>query len=290
MMQPVELTLAKERLFVLAPRLTRDEAQDRALEKRTTAVAGGLGGLLQRPKPEEVVLVGSQHRAEPFWHVAGRARYEYHRQRTYSVTAGGPEVKAVSVHGADHPVEPPGSKSPIGSFSLPLREHCVEELHRESFIDGRTGQPIADGPAIITGPRTEVADAAELASDETVVVPPEQRASYVVRTLIQELTLAIQADNMLEESILLEAADLFYRPIWAFEFAWQGRDKRGVIEVDAITGTLRQTNALLPQIKGLAGNKEAWFDIGMDTVELFVPGANIAIKVARVVAERNRRR
>lgn len=289
-MQPVELTLAEERLFVLAPRLSRDEAQDRALEKRASAVVGGLGGLLQRPKPEDVVLVGSQRRVEPFWHVAGRARYEYHRQRNYSVTAGGPEVKAVNVHGTDHSVEPPGAKSPVGSFSLPLREHCVEELHRESFIDGRTGQPVADGAAVITGPRTELSDPAELASHDTVVVPPEQRASYVVRTLIQELTLAIQADNMIEESILLEAADLFYRPVWAFEFAWHGRDKRGVIEVDAITGTFRQTNALLPQIKSLAGNKEAWFDIGIDTVELFVPGANIALKVARVVAERNRRR
>jgi hypothetical protein len=285
----VELTVAQERLFVLAGRLSRDEAQDRALEKRASAVAGGLGGLLQRPKPEDVELVAVQRRIEPFWHAAGHARYEYHRNRTYSVAAMGPEVRSVTVHGTDHEVAKPADKAPVGSFSLPLREHCVEELKRDRFIDGRTGQPVADGPAVITGPLREVAEATDLATDETVVVSPEQRASFVVRSLIQELTIAVQADDLLEESVVIDAADLYYRPVWAFEFAWRGRDKRGVVEVDAISGAIRQTNALLPQLKGIVNNKEAWFDIGVDTVELFVPGGNIALKLARVAFERSRR-
>ena len=111
-----------------------------------------------------------------------------------------------------------------------------------------------------------------------------------MRTLIGELTRAVQADSMIEETVVVDATDLYYRPLWAFEFAWQAKDRTGVLEVDAITGEVRQTNALLPQIKGIVGNREAWFDIGMDTVELIVPGANVALKIARVVVERNKRR
>ena len=286
----MDLTVAPERLFLLEALLERDAIQARALEKRTSAVAGGLGGLLQRPKPDEIELTASQRRVEPFWHMSGHARYEYERNRTYSVPTAGPEVRSVNVHGTDYEVSAGQQKAAAGAFSLPLREHCVEELQRESFIDGRTGSPVPDGAAAITGPRTEITDPALLAADETIVVSPEQRASYVVRTLIQELTHPVQADELIDESVVVDATDLYYRPIWAFEFTWQGRDKRGVVEIDGITGNVRQSNALLPQIKGIVTNKEAWFDIGTDAVELIVPGGNIAIKVARVVVERNRRR
>jgi hypothetical protein len=290
MMHGVELTVAPERLFRLEPRLGREDAQGRAMEKRTSAVAGGLGGLLQRPKPEDIALVGVQRRVEPFWHLSGHARYEYERRRKYTVPAAGPEVRSVKVHDTDYPVTGATDRSPGGSFELPLVETCVEELQRESFVDGRTGQPVADGAAVITGPRVEIGDPADLAEGDTIAVPPEQRASFVVRTLIGELTRAVQADSMIEETVVVDATDLYYRPLWAFEFAWQAKDRTGVLEVDAITGEVRQTNALLPQIKGIVGNREAWFDIGMDTVELIVPGANVALKIARVVVERNKRR
>jgi hypothetical protein len=289
-MGAVELTLADERLFLLAERLNRDEAQARAMEKRTAAVAGGLGGLLQRPKPADVTLAAVQRRLEPFWHVSGHARYEYERSRSYSVPASGPEVRSVTVHGTDYEVADPPHGSAVGGFALPVRERCVEEFRREHFIDGRSGQPVADGAAVVTGPRREISDPQTLADDSTVVVAPEQRASFVVRSLISELTKAVQADHMIEEIVVLETADLYYRPLWAFEFSWPERNKSGVVEIDAISGDVRQSNALLPQMKGLMTNKDAWFDIGADTVGLFVPGGNVAVKVARVVAQRNRQR
>ena len=88
------------------------------------------------------------------------------------------------------------------------------------------------------------------------------------------------------EELILEAADLYYRPIWSFEYKWVPKDKTGFIEIDGLTGNIRQTNQLLPQIKGMMTNKEVWFDVGADTVELLVPGGGIAKKVARAVAER----
>ena len=47
-----------------------------------------------------------------------------------------------------------------------------------------------------------------------------------------EIMEPVQADQMLEESVTLEATDLLYRPIWAFEFAWQGKGKQGIVEIE----------------------------------------------------------
>ena len=50
-----------------------------------------------------------------------------------------------------------------------------------------------------------------------------------------------------EESLTLETTDLVYRPVWAYEFHWKPKDKRGVVEIDAVTGAIRAgSSALLP--------------------------------------------
>jgi hypothetical protein len=277
----MEIALADERLFLLEERISFDEIRQRAADKRTSAFGGGIGGLLQRPKNEEVSLVASKRRLEPFWHIAGHSRYEYERTRQYNVPASGPEVRKVTVLGNEYEIG-----TGALAFQMPVLEHCLEEFRREVFIDAMTGQPVADGAQVIGGQRSEVNDVAELSANETVVIAPEQRASFVVRGVVQELMKPIQADRLLQEELVLETADLYYRPLWSFEYKWLPKDKTGFIEIDGLTGQIRQTNQLLPQIKGMMTNKETWFDIGADTVELLVPGGGIAMKVARAVADR----
>jgi hypothetical protein len=279
----MEITLADERLILLEERGTFEEIKQRAADKRTSAFGGGLSGMLNRPKNEEVNLVAFKRRLEPMWHIKGHSRYEYERTRSYTVPTSGPEVHRVTITGTDYEVK---AGAPPSSFGLPVLEHCLEEYRREVFLDGQTGQPVADGAQVITGPQSEVHDVAELSANDTVVIPPEQRASFVVRSVVQEIMKAVQADKLIDETLALETADLYYRPIWSFEYKWLPRDKTGFIEIDGVTGTVRQTNQLLPQIKGMVMNKDTWFDIGADTVELLVPGGGIAMKVARAVTDK----
>ena len=95
----------------------------------------------------------------------------------------------------------------------------------------------------------------------------------------------VQADKLMEETLLLENADLYYRPVYAFEYKWQPRDKSAVVEIDGATGQMRQAPSLLHEVKGVFTQKDAWFDITADTVGMLVPGANIAMKVGRVVVQ-----
>jgi hypothetical protein len=283
----MDLTLPTERLFLLEERLTFDDIRQRAADKRAQAFSGGLGGMFQRPKTEEIVLNATQRRLEPFWHVAGRSRYVYDRTRGYSVPASGLEVQAVTVNGTDYEV---AAQGPARAFAMSVVEHCVEEFGRDLFVDARSGAPVADGATVIAGPSSEVADPTTLAANETVVLPPEQRSSFVVRTVIGELMRPIHADQLLEETVTLDVADLYYRPIYAFEYKWQPRDKTAVVEIDATTGQVRQAPGLLPHVKGVLSNKDAWFDITADTVGMIVPGANIAMKLGRVVVQHQKTR
>ncbi len=112
----MDIQLAAERIFLLQERLSPDEIRQRAMDRRTQAFGGGLGNLLQRPKPEDITVVEAQRRLEPFWHAAARARYVYQRTRDYAVPASAPEVREVTVNGTRYPVQ--GSTKAAPSFTI----------------------------------------------------------------------------------------------------------------------------------------------------------------------------
>jgi hypothetical protein len=281
----VDIVLADQHIFVVEDRITPEDAKQRAMDRRTGAFGSGLGSLLQRPKADDIELVNSQHRLEPLWHVGGRALYVYDRAREYTVPSSGAEVREVSVHGESHPVKLVGGR---GTFVLATTEHCRDELSDELYVDGVTGTPVTDASTVLTGPKQEVTDLAAAAETGTIVVPPTQLASSLVRQLLASMLKPVQADKISEESITLEHIDLYYRPWWAFEFHWRSKDKRGVVEIDAVTGQMRPGQALLTKVQRMV-TRDALFDIGADTAGLLLPGGSIAVKVAKLAIDRNQK-
>ena len=153
------------------------------------------------------------------------------------------------------------------------------------YVDGQTGAGLPDGEALVASPHTEVTDTAALAADETIVVAPEQRASAIIRQLLAKLLRPLQADAVFEERLAVEQLELVYRPIVAFEFVLPAKDRRGVVEVDGLTGETKTATSLRLQITRRV-SRDALFDIGADTVGLLVPGGSIAVKLARVAIDR----
>ncbi len=277
----MDIQLAEQRIFALTEKLSAEQARARAMDRRTNVFGGGLGSFLQRPKSEEIELLATQKRFEPFWHAVCALRQVYDRTRKFSVPVTGAEVQSITLQGTDYPVD-------NRSFTVSAVEHCRDEDRQQIFLDGQSGEKI-DLAALIDGPKFEVTDLTSFTGHETaIVVPPEIRASYVVRQALQPMMKPLQADIVFEEGVTIEAIDLYYRPIYAFEFHWKPKDKTAVAEFDGVTGEMRNAKALRPSLS-INITRDALFDIGADTIGMIVPGANIAVKLAKVALDQKKK-
>jgi hypothetical protein len=279
----MEIAVADERAYWIKETLTLEQAQGRTWAKKAEAF-GTIAKFLHRPKDTEIELTYSEKRYEPFWHIVCHARYVYDRDRKYTITVEGTEVKALSIHGERYEIQ----EKPKPHIALPATEHCLEEYSREVFVDAISGDK-QDWAGYLKYDSTLIEDIDNFALEGAIMVPPEVRASFVVRETLGDLMKVVQADTVHEELVEVETVDLYYRPIYAFEYLWQPKDKRAVIEFDGLTGEIRTGGKAIRQQVGKVLTKELLFDIGIDTVDLFVPGGGIAIKLVRAIAKRKKK-
>ena len=293
----MELRLPQTHIYALNPSIDFESAKQQAFDKRVGVVAGGLGGLLSRPKPDDVELVYDEVRLESFWHIACTVRYVFERSRTFSVPIMSAEVRSVTLLGQDFEVAAHQPQQPSGqpalfqqigqqiglsgaarSFSIPGVEHCVDENRQERYLDAVNGQALQLGADYAGKDKTEVNDLSELAAGTTLIVPPQLSAARVAKSVLSTMTRQIQADKILEETATLEVLDLFFRPIYAFEFAWKAKNKTGVAEFDVVTGSMTSGQALHTR-----GDKpitrDLLFDINADTATSLMPVAAGNVKL-----------
>jgi hypothetical protein len=104
--------------------------------------------------------------------------------------------------------------------------------------------------------------------------------------VIGEVVRPVQAHTIHEERVDVEALELNFRPVYAYEYEWSGKGKRAVIEFNALTGEITGGGRKLQdQIKGIL-TKELLFDITADAAGMLVPGGSIAVKLVKAVVNR----
>jgi hypothetical protein len=285
----MELRLPAVHAYVLNPTLTREAAQQQAIDKRLTVVAGGLSGLFSRPKPEEVDLAYAESRWEAFWHVISTVRYVFERNKTYTISVTGAEVRKVTVLGQEFEVavqQPqPQQSSPAGflqqigqqigisgaarTFGLPGVEYCIDENRQERFLDAAAGQAVQAGADYVKKDKTELMDPATLTAEGAIVVAPQMTASKILQSLLATMVKQIQADKTLEEATTVETFDLYFRPVYAFELAWRPKNKTAVAEFDGVTGAM--INGKTVHTGGAPFSSEGLFDVNADNAASLFP-------------------
>jgi hypothetical protein len=86
----------------------------------------------------------------------------------------------------------------------------------------------------------------------------------------------------------VEALELNFRPVYAFEYEWAAKGKRVVLEFDALTGEMHSGGKKLShQIKSVL-TRDLLFDVTADAAGMLVPGGSIAIKLVKAVVDRGR--
>ncbi len=282
----MEIHLAAEHAFHLIPQFTLEIAHDRVEQKKASLVAGTVGALLSRPKLEEIQLVSSESRLEAFWLVNAAVRTAYDRSKTFTVPVSGAEVQRVTALGQDLPV----TASARGGANITLNgiEHCVEERRASFTFDGSGVR--SDLTRYLSQPKSEISDWEHFAPSGTLVVPPQARATAVVRAVLSEMIRPVQAEVILEERVDLETIELNFRPVYALEYEWAAKGKRMVLEFDAVTGETRAGGKKLgdqlgSQLKGMV-TRDLLFDVTADALGMVVPGGSIAVKLAKAVVDR----
>jgi hypothetical protein len=266
----MQVELAEERVFRLTDRFTAGYAEEQSWARRAEAFGAlaRVSGLFSQGKGEDYEVVYRERRLQPFWRLIVTTSTAYERTRDYPIKVP-PEVRQVTIGAETLAVE-------NGQFSLRGLESCREESRRETLVDGLTKAPAPALSAYLQHEAREIpaADLAAATADGFVVVPPQAKASMVVRDVVSGAIGKIDADRVLEEVVRVEAVDLFYRPIHAFRYRRAG--KEAVMEFDGVTGEVKTGGATFEQYLGKALDPHFLLDVGGEALSLVIPGANIA--------------
>lgn len=273
----MKIEVAEQRILILEDQLSFEDAKRVAWDKKTSAfdTLSKVAGFFSRPKDEEFELIYSEHRYQPFWHVVAKAKYVYDRTSTYQVGVGGAEVRVVTLHETDYEVT-------NGHIHVPVMEHCTQEEENEVFVDGVSGKDTPNLAEYLKKPFTPVNGVIEkMIPEGSIVVPPQARVSAIMRDSLSKMIKGIQADKILEEQVEVSAIELYYRPVYAFQYAWKAKGKEGIIEIDGVSGAISSGNRIFREYLGKVLDQDFLFDIGADAAGMFIPGGSIAVKAAR---------
>ena len=204
----------------------------------------------------------------------------------YTITVGGTDVRGVTVLNQDLSVLPQLKGDP--TFKLTAIEHCAQEFRTQQTFDGITGVK-ADLVKYANFAKTEITDMNTFAPEGVLLLPPQVRATAVVRQVTAEIVKPVKnAQAIHEERIDIETVDLNFRPVYAFEYEWSAKNKNVVIEFDPLTGDMHiGGKKLSDQIKGIL-TRDLLFDVTADAFGTFVPGGSIAVKLVKAVVDRKK--
>ena len=273
----MEIIISDQRMFLFADQLTPQAAEFKASEKKIVAfdAISKFGSFLTHPKDNNFELIYKEHRYQPFWHIIARAYYSYDRNSEYQVKTAGPEVKSVSYLTKKY-------EATAGQINISVTEHCLQEEEVEVFNDAVTGKNQPELAMYLPFCPEQVAEKLEKkVPKDSILVPPQMRASAIIRDIISKMIKGIQADKIQEETIKVSTVDLYYHPIYAFQYRWKSKGKEGIVEIDALTGAVKGGNRVFREYLGKVLDMDFLFDLGADAAGLLFPGGSIVIKAAK---------
>jgi len=224
--------------------------------------------LWDRPKETEITLANTERRYEPFWMAKATRRTRYTRKLAYHVKVEHPHVVSVELLGQKLPVDA------RRELQLAAVEDCENTTALTHFVDAlRRDTP--ERTLIDYACRFAFHDAAD--GNQPQFIAPTITAASVLQQVKAKLSAPVEADAIASDEVDIESLTLFYRPVYAFQFAW--KDKAGVIEIDGLTGRVNKEGDMLGGAVRALGNRDALFDLGADFAGMVVPGGTIVVKL-----------
>jgi hypothetical protein len=273
----MEIQVADERILLFKDQLTADAAQKKAWEKKISSFGAisSVTGFFSKPNEDDFELTYQEHRYQPFWHVSAKAKYVYDRTAQYQIPVSAPEVHAFTF-------EQKKFEAANGHIHMSVMEHCAQEEHDEVFVDGVTGKNKPElAQYLKLSPKEVSGDLNTIIPKDSIIVPPQSRVSAIMRDALAKMIKGIQADTILEERVEVTCVDLYYHPMFAFQYLWKSKKKEAIVEVDGLTGAVSTGNRTFNEYLGKVLDPNFLFDVGADAAGMLIPGGSIAVKVAK---------
>lgn len=270
-----------EKIFVFDQVYPLSAATEQANQKKLNAF-GLLAKLnpFKRPKDETVLLSKHVLRYEPFWHVVTTREVDYSRELIYPVEIGNAYANKIVINGKEYSIAEQGNKRTI---SLPALEYSHRKINYQDHLDG-LARELKKGALASYISKYKVQEHAVLKLSEAIV--PQLRLPMLLQRIRQTLSAeVINAHEFQDDLITIEKVHLYYRPVFAFEFAWTTEDKVGVIEVDGLTGEVIENGQWFKEKLQAITTREMLFEMGSELAGALVPGGGTAVKVIKIISD-----
>ncbi len=263
------------RLFVFDEVYSSRAAEEQA-EKKKLGAFGTLAkwNPLNRPKSDTVLLARQELRFEPFWQIVAQRTVEYTCRVDYPVPVLNPHAKSVQIGSQSYEVSRQGGK---GRIDVSVAERCYRKIDYASYLDGlgRETKPSVLASYVERYKYAEQ-DIVERRDAVQLRVPMAAAVQIAKAKLAAE---AINAHEIQDDQDCFEKLHLFFRPVFAFEYIWSSADKRGVIEVDGLTGEVVEGGQWFKDKINRLITRETMFELGAEVASALVPGGGVAVKV-----------
>lgn len=315
-MDTMDIVVGVERAFCLKPQLSIAQAKECAWDKKTSVFGNGITGFLNRskaeevlekardkknvfggsggvtgflnrsavmltkPKPEDIRITDSVCRYEPFWHVTCNVLYVYDRTHDYNIPIDKKEVKYVTIDKNDYQV----MNNPK-QFTITVVEHCEEKESADVIYDGVSGQE-QKWKKYLTYEKEIVDNLSNFSIEGCIIVAPEIHSSAVMRKVLDPLFKAIQSTKIIEQKAVVNEVDLYFRPVYAYEYEWITMGKTAVAEFDGLTGEMLVGEISLGKQVQKVMTRDLIFDVSQEAANLFVPGGGIAVRVIKEITKK----
>jgi hypothetical protein len=270
----MEWQLADQKALVLTEQLSMDLAEGRAWGMKVDAFGtlSKVTSVFQKPKEDDFQLAYKEMRYEPFWHIVVMYKSVYQRERQYRMAPKGPEVRTVTILGQEFPVE-------AGQVTLTGVEHCEDEGHTEVWVDGLTGKRVPNLANFMrfAAKPVESNDLRSFAPQGGIVMAPTMHAAALVKDVIGGMVKTVEADDIMAEGVAVQAIELYYRPLYAFQFHWISKDKFGVVECDALTGQYSANGKVIKDTPVEMPDSSVIFDLNLAAMDAMLPGGHVTV-------------
>jgi hypothetical protein len=266
-----DILIQNERLLVIDDALGWEKARQAAADYKVKAM-GMFSQLLFRPKPDDIAIIYEEKRYQAFWHIVGTLLLDYKRRTRHKVPVE-TMVKTITIEGKEYQVNQTDH-----TFEIEGTEHCQEAQREELVVDAQTEKPGDFAKYQKFGSR-QIENMDVLTRDGAHVAYLRAKASFLIRQVLNKLVRPYKADEILEERIAIDELDLYFYPLYTFEYVWANKDKKALVEFDGVTGETRKGQKVTDQLLQ-SFSYDDMFDFAKE-IAGFVPGGGLAMMTGR---------